>query len=96
MLLTLFPPTAICSAICPFVDTVAFLFVVYELAIVSHFVIVDVETETMHIVLGPLAKVNFSRRPVLLSVATHFVLIPLTIINCSIRVGVFALPVFES
>ena len=40
--------------------------------------------------------VNFARRPDLLAVAADLIVFPFTVVNCSVRVGVFALSVFHA
>merc|ERR1739844_740597 len=96
MLLTFKPPASVFSTVCPLVETVALLFVCHKLAVVCHFVVVDVEPEAFHVVIGPLTMVNFARRPALLAEASDPIFFPLTFVNCSICVRVFTLSMFPA
>ena len=40
--------------------------------------------------------VDFARRPDLLAIAADLIVFPFAVVNCSVRVGVFALSVFHA
>ncbi len=57
VLLAFVPPPFILPSISPVVETIAFLFVVQVLTIVTHAVCVDIDTMALHVVVRPLAKI---------------------------------------
>ena len=63
MLLSLVPPADVLSAISPLVCPEALLSIVYELAIVTNVVGVEVDAAAMHVVVLPLAIVFAPVRP---------------------------------
>ena len=63
MLLALVPPPFILPSIGPVVKTIAFLFVVQVLTVVTHSVCVDVDTMSLHVIVRPLAFISRAISP---------------------------------
>ena len=89
MLLALVPPPFILPSIGPVVKTIAFLFVVQVLTVVTHSVCVDVNTMSLHVIVRPLAKIFAAVFPKIGSESINLVILPLAFISRAIGPGVF-------
>lgn len=80
-MLTLVPPTLITASVCPVINSVTFLLVCEVLTVVAHTIRVNVDAETLHVVLGPLAVVLAAIPPKVLPEAIDFIVKPLPVIS---------------
>ncbi len=91
VLLSLVPPTLILAAIGPCVvaETIFFIFDIFS--VVSYTILIDVNSESVHVVSSPLTVVLSAIRPEVYTVALDLIVLPFAFVHRTVRPEILAL-----